>query len=292
MILGISSYTFTWSVGVDGFLPATPWNEIDLLNKTEELGVSCLQIADNLPLHKLGDERLENLINIAKQKNIRLEAGSRGMTLKNLQQYISIAEKIGSPILRFVIDGNNFTPEIKEIISIIKEALSELKKRNIILVIENHDRFKAREFEEIIQRVGSGQVGICLDSVNSMGAGEGIETITTVLAPHTVNLHIKEFIVERHPHKMGFTIEGRPVGEGQLPLEWMLRQLTWKCQSAILEQWTPPEKTIEQTMQKEMEWAEKSIKYLNLHYSSNLIKMNANAGYPDLGKLNFGRPKF
>ncbi len=259
MILGISSYTYTWSVGVEGFEPIVKWDEIDLLNKAVELGVSCLQIADNLPLHKLPKERLNNLVSLAKEKNIQLEVGSRMMTRENLFRYILIAEKIGSPILRFVIDGVGYQPEINEIVEVIKEAVPLLEEKNIILAIENHDRFKAREFEEIVLKSGSNHVGICLDSVNSIGAGEGIETITTVLAPYTVNLHVKEFIVERHQHMMGFTIEGRPVGEGQLPLIWMLNKLTNKCQSAILEQWTPPEKTIEQTVQKENEWAEKSI---------------------------------
>jgi sugar phosphate isomerase/epimerase len=262
MITGISTYTYTWSVGVKGFEPSVMWNETDLLNKAAELGVSCLQIADNLPLHELPEERLNNLVILAKQKNIQLEAGSKIMTRDNLLRYISIAERIGSPILRFVIDGNNYRPEINEIVKVIKEAVPLLEEKNITLAIENHDRLKAREFEEIILRSESEHVGICLDSVNSMGAGEGIETITTVLAPYTVNLHVKEFIVERHPHMMGFTIEGRPAGEGQLPLEWMLDQLTGKCQSAILEQWTPPEKTIEQTMQKENEWAKKSVVYM------------------------------
>ena len=262
MILGISSYTYTWSLGVKDFKPPVKWDETDLLNKADDLGVSCLQIADNLPLHDLSEERLNNLITLAEQKNIRLEAGSRMMTPENLIRYISIAEKIGSPILRFVIDGNDYRPEIDEVVEVVKGAVPMLEEKNIILAIENHDRFKAREFEEIILRSESEYVGICLDSVNSMGAGEGIETITTILAPYTVNLHVKEFIVERHPHMMGFTIEGRPAGDGQLPLEWMLGQLTDKCQSAILEQWTPPEKTIEQTMQKENDWAVKSIEYL------------------------------
>lgn len=50
---------------------------------------------------------------------------------------------------------------------------------------------------------------------------------------------------------MCFDIGGRPFGEGCLPLKWMLEQLPSKCQTAILEQWTPPEKTLQATIIKE-----------------------------------------
>lgn len=68
-------------------------------------------------------------------------------------------------------------------------------------------------------------MGICLDSVNSMGAGEGIETIVEVLSPYTVNLHVKDFVVQRVYHMMGFVVEGRPAGQGMLPLEYLLEKL-------------------------------------------------------------------
>ena len=66
---------------------------------------------------------------------------------------------------------------------------------------------------------------------------------------------------------MGFDVEGKPFGEGNLPLEWMLTQLTSKCRTAILEQWTPPEETLEKTIIKERNWARQSITYLRNYFS-------------------------
>ncbi len=218
MKLGISTYTYTWSVGVPGSEPEKPWDEMVLVNKAAELEVDCLQIADNLPLHLMDEQRLLALKQLAGESDIELEVGARSMTPDMLQRYIEIADLLASPILRFVIDGPDFKPSVEEVISIVRSAVPELEKRGIRLAIENHDRLQAREFLDIVRGSQSEHVGICLDSVNSMGAGEGIETITTLLAPYTFNLHIKEFIVERHPHMMGFSIEGRPVGQGQLPL--------------------------------------------------------------------------
>jgi sugar phosphate isomerase/epimerase len=266
MKLGISSYTYTWSVGVPGSEPPEPWDERMLVRKAVELGVECLQIADNLPLHSLGMERIVELKKLAGEHRICLEVGARGMTPEQLDNYVEIAHTLGSNILRFVIDCEGFRPSVDEVVWIIKGALPDLERRGIKLAIENHDRLKAREFKEILEKASSEHVGICLDSVNSMGAGEGIGTITRILAPYTINLHIKDFLVQRHSHMMGFNIEGRPAGKGQLPLSWMLDQLGPGCRSAILELWTPPEKEITATTAKEQQWAAESIEYLKNNF--------------------------
>ena len=66
---------------------------------------------------------------------------------------------------------------------------------------------------------------------------------------------------------MGFEIEGKPFGEGCLPLEWMLSQLPVKCKTAVLEQWTPFENNLEQTIVREREWAKQSIAYLKKYFT-------------------------
>lgn len=269
MRLGISSYTYTWAVGVPGHFPDQRLDAFGLINKAAELGVSCVQIADNLPLHMLSDDQLDKLSDHAAQSGIAIEVGTRGLTSDHFHAYLNLAEKLKSPILRMVVDAQNYHPDKEEIISFIRDHLPELEQRNMILALENHDRFSARTFEEIIERIGSDRVGICLDSVNSMGAGEGIESVVDRLGPLTVNLHIKDFSVQRVYHMMGFTIEGKPAGQGMLPIEEIIEKLVTyqRCESAILELWTPPEKTIKETIVKEDKWAVESIDYL-----SNVIK--------------------
>ena len=263
MQAGISSYTFTWAIGVPGFIPSWPMSEIDLVNQAEMLGVKVLQIADNLPLHLFDEERLNVLLRHADDKGILIEVGARGLSPDNLETYILLAEKCRSEILRFVIDTELYTPDLPEIVAIILNVLPELKKRSIVLAIENHDRLKAMEFEQIIEQCHSEHVGICLDSVNSLGAGEDVMRISEILAPHTVNFHVKEFMVQRIGHKMGFTVEGVPLGAGMLPLESILNMLDpGKCHSAILEQWTPPSTKLEETIKKEGQWAIESINEL------------------------------
>jgi sugar phosphate isomerase/epimerase len=128
----------------------------------------------------------------------------------------------------------------------------------------NNDRCPCRVLRDVIEAVGSERVGVCLDTANSLGAGEGIQEVAEVLAPYTVNLHIKDFTIERLPYLMGFTVSGRPAGDGMLDVPELLQQLQphGRCRSAILELWTPPEENIEDTVRKEATWASASLQYL------------------------------
>src|SRR5688572_18214544 len=204
MKLGISSFTYGWSIGVPGNLPAVRMDEIDLLYHANYFGVSCLQIGDNLPLHELSSAQLHALKSQAINHNIRLEIGARKLTQEHLNRYLDLTTFFNSPLLRFVVDGDGYEPDSTTIIEIIRKALPSLKQNNIILGIENHDRFKADELVSIMNAVNDPSVGICLDCVNSLGAGEGLEWVLNRLAPFTVNLHIKDFKIERLYHKMGF----------------------------------------------------------------------------------------
>jgi len=264
MQLGLSSYTYAWSIGVPGSMPARQMSALDLVDKAADFGLKVVQIADNLPLENLTETELERLIDHAFEKGVSIEMGGRGLTPEHTLRCLKVAEKLNSPILRMVIDGAGFEPDMTSVIKIIKDLLPEFESRKIMLTIENHDRFKAREFEQIIQTINSEWVGICLDSVNSMGAGEGFEMVAEILIPYTVNLHLKDFSVRRVSHKMGLIIEGTPAGSGMLNIEDLLEKLrlTGRCKSAILELWTPPEADLTDTIVKEIKWANLSVEYL------------------------------
>jgi sugar phosphate isomerase/epimerase len=217
-----------------------------------------------MPLHALSESRLLTLKEQTTINDIRLEVGARKLTEDHLRRYLEISKFLKAPLLRFVVDDKDYQPSIEDIVIILKNFLPTLKDAGIILGIENHDRFKAIELASIIEKVGDNHVGVCLDTVNSLGAGEGLEHVTNILARYTVNLHIKDFCIRRFPHNMGFVVTGTPTGIGMMDLPWLISKLTPfnRCQSAVLEQWVDPETNLEDTIKKENLWAEQSIEYL------------------------------
>jgi 3-oxoisoapionate decarboxylase len=262
MILGISSFTYGWAVGMNPDNPKL--SEFELLKRAEAYDLKCLQVGDNLPLHRLTESKLQELKIRIEENHTRLEVGARKLTEHHLQRYLEICKFLKAPLLRFVVDSEDYQPSRHTIISIVENIVPELKENGITLGIENHDRFKARELAGIMDAVGDDSVGICLDSVNSIGAGEGLEWVTELLAPYTVNLHIKDFRIQRFQHKMGFIVTGAPAGTGMLDVSKIINKLSsfGRCQSAILEQWATPEATADLTIEKENRWADQGIKYL------------------------------
>ena len=262
MILGLSSYTFGWAVGVPGRTPALPMDEHGLLDRCREHGAKLLQIGDNLPLHRFDDARLTRLAERAARDGVQLEVGARGLTLGNVETHLAIARRLGAKLLRFVIDDAGYHPTLEAVLTVLRQCVPLLA--GLRLGIENHDRFRAASLREMIASAGSDLIGVCLDTANSLGGGEGLDTVLRELGPLTVNLHLKDFHISRAPHLMGFTVEGRPAGGGMLDVPAMLAGLApfKRCETAVLELWTPPESDIGSTIAKEEAWAAQSLAYL------------------------------
>lgn len=264
MQLGISSYAFGWAVGVPEYPPPSPFSEHDLLEFARAFGLPVIQFGDHVPLHTFEPARLAALRHAAEAARITLEIGARGLTAAHLARYVALAHELGATLLRFVIDGPGYEPVNDEIVAVTRAAVPLLAASNVTLGIENHDRFPARTLRALIERIGSERVGICLDTANSLGAGEGIGYVLDQLAEHTVNLHVKDFAITRVPYAMGFTVSGRPAGQGMLDVPALRDALAARgpCRTAVLETWTPPEATLATTLATERRWAEESIAYL------------------------------
>ena len=53
MRVGLSSYTYTWAIGVPGHYPEEPMVLAQLIDQAGALRADVLQLADNLPLHRV-----------------------------------------------------------------------------------------------------------------------------------------------------------------------------------------------------------------------------------------------
>ena len=265
MQLGLSTYTFTWGVGVPGHEPDHRLGAVALIRRARELGVELVQIADNLPLHKVSDADLDRIAAEASAQRVDIEVGTRGIG-PHLRRYAQIAERFGAGFVRIVVDAGEDRPTLAETIHRLSIFEAEFRERGLLLAIENHDRFPSSDLVELVTRLGD-WTGICLDTVNSLGALEAPSTVVARLGGLAVNLHLKDFTIRRLGHQMGFQIEGTPAGGGLLDIPWLLNQLRAvpRLHTAILELWTPPEATIDATVAKEMAWASASLDFLRAH---------------------------
>ncbi len=265
MELGISTYTFPWAIGTENKFQTNSLNAIDLLELAIQYQIRRVQFCDNLPLHELSESYRNQINEKAKKADLKLEVGTRGLTINNISRYIEIAKEFGSPFLRVVIDDADYEPNVTEVVKIIKQLLPILKKNQVVLAIENHDRFSSEILKSIILDTDPKWVGICLDTANSLGAaGEGCNDILQTLGQFTVNLHIKDIKINRVDHKMGFIVKGCEAGAGIIDIGSLLDffKSESKLISLTLELWSNPLPLLGDTIKQEKEWATKSIQYL------------------------------
>ena len=264
MRLGISSYTYGWAVGTEATRPPGALTARDLIDRAAAFGVGVLQLCDNLPADTYEPASVEAIAAHAARAGVSLELGTRGIEPAHLRRFITIAARLGSPILRVVVDTADDHPSPEQIVTRVAAVVPELRDARVTLAVENHDRFTADVLGGIMFRWRETGVpaGVCLDTANSFGAAEGPRVVVPTLAEYTVNLHVKDFAVRRVPSMQGFTIDGRPAGEGMLDIPWLLGELRryGREMSAIIELWTPPEPDPADTIRKEAEWAERSVR--------------------------------
>jgi len=265
MRLGLGSYTYTWAVGVPGHPPAGPLTAFDVLQRAQAFGLRVAQFCDNLPLTALKAVELDRFCAFARENHIAVELGTRGSgDAANLLAHLDLAQRLGAPFVRLVVDAKGAEPTPEETVARLRPLVPRFAAANIKLAIENHDRFSCRTLARIVEELGPGQVGICLDTVNSFGALEGPEVVIESLAPYTLNLHIKDFTIARVSSQMGFVVNGCAAGQGRLNVPWLLERLraAGRDPNAILELWTPFGPTFDETIARENRWAQESVQYL------------------------------
>ncbi len=262
MNAGISTYTYPLATAQSTASPSD-W-VLELIDIASFHRLYAVQIGDNLPLEILTDGQLNTVAAYAAKLRVRLQTGMRGLRLPKARRHLQIARILGSPFLRVVIDEPDYQPSFDTINLLLQELLPDLVGSSVILAIENHDRLPAATLRAIIEKAASPWIGICLDTANSLGGGEGIREVLGELAPFTVNLHIKDINIHRIGSAMGFRVQGAIAGEGIIPIPDIIRQLDayGRCDTATLEWWSPTSGDEEQALKREQEAAEKSIRYI------------------------------
>lgn len=264
MKLGINTYTYMWAIGFEAgsrrVQPSQPLTALGLLAKAQALGVNLVQLGPNLPLDQLLPQELEHFISQAHQLGIELEHGTRGLETSHLQRQVALAKQMGARLLRSVPEISGQSPSIDEIIPLLQAILPALESAGIRLGLEN-GRIPAADLRRMLDRLDSPYIGVVLDMVNSLAVPEGWKEVTRQLAPHVMCLHYKDFIIKRHWSMMGFICEGRPAGEGQIDVEWLLHALKAARNdfNVIIELWPPEQDTLEHTILLEQAWAVQSV---------------------------------
>jgi 3-oxoisoapionate decarboxylase len=274
MDVGIGSYCLTWAIGVDGYpVPENPMTETGLLELAAQLGVKRVQFADNMPLQHLDVATLKRLSSRAERAGITLEVGTRGSDPSLLMSYLDIASNMKAKLVRTLLTE----PDLEKCRADLEQVLPAYSSAGVAIALENHGMHTSGELADLILSMDTRFLGCCLDTVNSFGSLEGPGQVIRNLAPHAICLHLKDFVILRHPHRMGFEITGAPAGQGRLNIPLLCAAVKSAAASAgrpepgiVLESWVPWQGSTAETIRLERSWLEKSLDWLRALHTDDM----------------------
>ncbi|WP_298812810.1 sugar phosphate isomerase/epimerase [uncultured Roseibium sp.] len=262
MRLGLGTYAFRWSIGHKDQVPDVPMSALDVLEVAIGHGLSVVQFADNLPLHKLSNTELGALVSRARVAGVTLELGTQSFDVDQVRNYLEIGEKIGAPILRVALDGPDNEKPLEALAAEFVSLLPLARAKRIKIAVENHFDFPSDRLVALLRRIDDPQVGVCLDVANSICAGEWPAETVGRLAAHTINLHLKDYVIEPDPYGVGFRILGCPLGDGRTDCAAVLGAADYPDEmSVILEHWLPGYPDLSEARSKEAVWLARSVTY-------------------------------
>ena len=273
MNIGIGSYTYGWASGAyggdltrdNGGLSA-----YELIDYANHFGVAVVQFCIRPALHTMSKEQLRDIALYAENNNVQIEVGTAG--IENLDRYIDVANAIGAFLVRLLI--TNPSESLNRETAFLKGIASKCENLGVSVAIENHEKYRTSDLVNMLAEVDNDMIGVCLDTVNSLGRGEGVQEVTNRLLSHCLNLHLKDFTATRASGNMGFTVTGAALGTGRLPIRWLIGRVAGANPRAsiILEQWTPFRTSLDATIAVEARWAREGIAVLKEIYQDLFSK--------------------
>ncbi|WP_223877728.1 sugar phosphate isomerase/epimerase family protein [Histidinibacterium aquaticum] len=211
---------------------------MDVLDAAVGLKMPVLQYADNMRLHEIEIAKIDEIATSARERGVALEIGAQGFERDMVSRYVALADQMDASILRIALDGEDAARPLEDLGEDLRGAVAEA--RGICrIAIENHFDYPSPQMARLLDRVEDDGLGVCLDVANSICAGEWPAETVGLLAPRTINLHMKDYVIAPDPYGVGFRVHGVPLGEGRTDMAAVLDALEGRAMSVIYEHWLP-----------------------------------------------------
>lgn len=266
MAIGLSTYAFFWRASSR---VSKPLSIEAMLEQCAELGAGVFQICDHPAVETLSSQRLEKLRLRAEELDVELELGTRGIGRAPLDRYLDLAEPLGVSLLRSMLYSADHRPTTLEAQKLLSEAVPRFEARGVRLALETYEQVPSAVLVELVERIDSPFLGICLDPGNCVAALERPVDVIDACAARVFNLHVKDFAFSRRDGWVGFTFAGCPLGEGLLDYAYLHQRIRPQIRgiNQIVEHWLPWQTDEATTCRLEAEWTRHCLDYLKTYPS-------------------------
>ena len=208
--------------------------------KAREHGLDVLQVCENARPLELSESEWDDVVASAEAAGLEIQLGCKTVELAEFRAYLARSERLPAKLLRMVFEREDGAPPSRDdVISFLERALPLLEAAGVRLAIENHIDLPSRVLAEAVAPHPPSRIGFCIDTANSLRNFESPEQVLDLLGGRAYCYHLKDFRVLGD--KLGFRVEGAPLGQGRLDLNGVLRRIFAKEKDPLIlvENWTP-----------------------------------------------------
>lgn len=237
--LVIHSYSNRWR-GRYSSVKQPPFRDVlDVMDHGQELGLGSLQIGLEdwtLDLARKARGSSESY-DMKLEGSIRLPQAEGDV--ERFTREIRLGKEAGMTIFRTALGGRRYEQftrldDFEHWKSHAQRSLElaepVARRLGVKIAVENHKDFEVQELVDLMKAMSSEQVGICLDTGNSLALLESPMTVVKALAPYTLTVHLKDIAVRAVDD--GFEMAEVPLGKGILDLVEMLRVIRQAASAA------------------------------------------------------------
>jgi sugar phosphate isomerase/epimerase len=257
-MIGLSTYAFFWQISDRA---PEPLGLNALLSRTRDFGAQVFQICDYAPLQTYSDAQLGYLKKNAEDLGITLELGTKGIRREHLANSLRMADRLGTRVVRSMVNTPDHRPTLSEAEKLLRTSMPAYEASGVTLALETYEQQSSMDLVALVESVGSGSLGICLDPANCVANLEHPVTVIDRCAPYVVNLHVKDFAFTRRGGWVGFTLEGCELGRGLLPYDYMIGKVDPEARgiNQVVEHWLTWQDDYEKTVRIENEWTARNL---------------------------------
>lgn len=260
-MIGLGTYAYFWQ---HSDRAPEPLGLIDALEDTRAQDVGLFQICDYAPLERMTDAELHDAARAARELDITIELGTKGIVPEHLSRYLRLADVFGARLVRSMLHGPDCRPTAAQAETWLRSSIRAYESAGVALALETYEQVATSDLVRVIERVGSDALGVCLDPANVVARLESPKTCTEQTARLVRNVHVKDFAFARQPGWVGFTYSGAAMGTGLHDYAHLLKTVRPRERgiNEIVEHWLPWQDDAETTIRTEREWTRITLEHL------------------------------
>ncbi len=152
--------------------------------------------------------------------------------VERFEATVRTAKQAGAKVVRIAIGGRRYeqfskAEEFKAFADRTWKSLQLAEpvaaRQRMRIAIENHKDWRIGQMLDMLRRISSEYIGVCIDTGNSFALLEDPMDVVQAYAPYGFSVHLKDMAVAEYED--GFLLADVPLGQGLLDLPLMIQVL-------------------------------------------------------------------